>query len=278
MPSHVREATNPLRPSAGATRRPIEPPSPDHGHSPLRGETGRKRASTTVVGIRAVVFDLFVTLTDFDAERARPGQVLELGAALGVEPAGFSALMRSTFTERATGALGDIRSTLATLAARLGHEPIPAQLDAAVGLRMAHDRRLLMAGVLDVLAGLHARGHRIGVLTDCTADTAELWPSLPYAPLVDAVVFSCETGLRKPDPRGYLEVARKLGVDPEECVHVGDGGSRELSGAAAVGMTPVLVETPFGADVRYDAELDWAGRTIPDLHELDALLGRLARD
>lgn len=40
----------------------------------------------------------------------------------------------------------------------------------------------------------------------------------------------------KPDPAIYLLACRRLGVAPEDCVFVGDGGDRELEGAAAVGM------------------------------------------
>ena len=110
---------------------------------------------------------------------------------------------------------------------------------------------------------------------DCTSEVVELWPSLPYAAVVDAVTFSCEIGRRKPDPAGYRDIARKLGVAPEACVYVGDGSSSELTGAAQVGMTPVLIETPVGADVRYDAESGWSGRIVTELDELHRLLAAL---
>jgi len=54
-------------------------------------------------------------------------------------------------------------------------------------------------------------------------------------------VFSCEVGLAKPDPAIYHLAAARLGVEPAECLFVGDGGSDELSGAGAAAMTPVLL-------------------------------------
>ncbi len=54
------------------------------------------------------------------------------------------------------------------------------------------------AGALDVIKAIRNDGYAIGVLTDCTAETPELWPSLPYSAVVDAVTFSCEVGQRKP--------------------------------------------------------------------------------
>jgi len=73
------------------------------------------------VRIRAVVFDLFITLTDWEAERCRPQFMDELAVALGADPLVFSSLMRATFTERVSGDLGDARSTFSTLDAERAH-------------------------------------------------------------------------------------------------------------------------------------------------------------
>ena len=230
--------------------------------------------NTAAVRIRAVVFDLFITLTDWEAERCRPRFMDDLAAALGADPLAFSSLMRETFTERVTGALGDARSTFSTLATRLGCDLSPEDLDRVIALRLEQQRRTLTprAGVLNALSDLRTAGYAIGVLTDCTAETPELWPSLPYAAVVDAVAFSCEIGKRKPHPAGYDDIARKLGAAAEECLYVGDGSSAELTGATSVGMTAVLVETPFGTDFRYDAEDHWTGRSVSELHEVARVL------
>jgi len=229
---------------------------------------------TAAMRIEAVVFDLFITLTDWEAERCRPQFMDELAAALGADPTAFSSLMRETFTERVAGDLGGARSTFSTLAARLGCDLSPEDLDRVMALRHDQHRRTLTprAGVLDAISDLRTAGYAIGVLTDCTAETPELWPSLPYAAVVDAVAFSCVVGHRKPHPAGYHEVARKLGVATNECLYVGDGSSAELTGATSVGMTAVLVETPFGTDFRYDAESHWAGRSVSELGELQLVL------
>lgn len=225
-------------------------------------------------GPSAVVFDLFTTLTDFDAERRRPSFTAELACTLGIDPSGFSSLMRSTFTERACGALGDVRATLDTLARRKGSRPSSDQLDRAVALRIQHEKVVLTPrpGVLDVLRGLHDRGYLIGVLTDCTPELPTLWPSLPYAELVDAVTFSCAIGARKPDPVLYHDIAGQLRVDPHDCLYVGDGSSSELTGATTVGMHAILLVTPFGDDYRYDPEHAWDGAALNSLEELPGFL------
>ncbi len=101
-----------------------------------------------------------------------------------------------------------------------------------------------------------------------------LWKSTPFAPLFDAAVFSCVVKLKKPDPQIYLRACADLRVVPADCLYVGDGSSRELSGAAAVGMHPVLIRAPHEQHpdtFRIDAE-DWTSDVIARLSEV---LGRL---
>jgi putative hydrolase of the HAD superfamily len=64
-----------------------------------------------------------------------------------------------------------------------------------------------------------------------------------------------------------------LGLDASQCLYVGDGSSAELSGAAAVGLRPVLLRVPEEDHFRYDEEPDWAGDTIEDLGQVLTLLG-----
>ena len=55
----------------------------------------------------------------------------------------------------------------------------------------------------------------------------------------DSVCMSCELGVKKPDVRIFNICMEKLGVEPEECIYVGDGGSYELETARSIGMHPV---------------------------------------
>ncbi|MEM9293777.1 MAG: HAD-IA family hydrolase [Acidobacteriota bacterium] len=50
---------------------------------------------------------------------------------------------------------------------------------------------------------------------------------------------SCDTGLRKPDPRAYLGATRALGVAPQACLFIDD---REINceAASALGMETIL--------------------------------------
>ena len=122
---------------------------------------------------------------------------------------------------------------------------------------------------LPVLRQLRGQGFRIGLLSDCTIELPEAWPRLPVAGLVEAPVFSCLERTRKPDPRLFHKVAAELQAAPEQCLYVGDGGGRELTGAAAVGMRPVLLAGPdWHPHGARDREPDWGGERISSLTEL----------
>ena len=55
----------------------------------------------------------------------------------------------------------------------------------------------------------------------------------------DEAIISYEQGIRKPDPEIYQCMIERLNLKPDECLYVGDGGSRELYGAKEVGMRPL---------------------------------------
>ncbi|GAA3345743.1 hypothetical protein GCM10020358_53930 [Amorphoplanes nipponensis] len=229
--------------------------------------------------MRAVVFDFFGTLTDPAAEAGRLAAFTATAAALGVPADAFRAAMSATFGERATGVFGGTRATLRTMALRCGVSPAPEALEAATAVQLAGAAtvRTPRPGALTVLAALRERGLRLGLISDCSSELAESWPRTPFAPLIDVPVFSWREGCRKPDQRLYATVARRLGVPPAQCWYVGDGGSREHTGAAAAGMRPVLVTNagyPQAAAYRDDPDTHVPELAVAELTELLAVLDR----
>jgi len=127
--------------------------------------------------------------------------------------------------------------------------------------------------ILDTLRALKERGHRLCLVSNADAIDALPWTGTPLAPLFDYAVFSCDVRVQKPDPAIYLLAAGRMGARPEDCVFVGDGGSRELAGAKAVGMRTVqarhfLQRDALGADDQIDRfedilELEVSRERIP---------------
>ena len=72
--------------------------------------------------------------------------------------------------------------------------------------------------------------------------------------------------MAKPDPRIYRIACERLGVEPGECLFVGDGANDELPGAERAGMTAVQLERPASA-LTPDGEA-WQGASIEHLSEV----------
>ena len=214
---------------------------------------------------RAVLFDLFNTLV--------PGSVGEpepLGPELGVDAAAFDDAFAAAARERFVGALGDLDETLRTVARRIGGDPSDGQVARARDLRLATTRAALAAvpaTTLATLAALRSGGWRIGLVSNVTPGSAESWRASAMPPYFDAVAFSDEVRVAKPDAGIYLAACGPLGVAPQECVYVGDGADDELEGAAALGMR--VIRTVEHSAVAHS----WTGPTVAALPELSALLG-----
>jgi epoxide hydrolase-like predicted phosphatase len=82
--------------------------------------------------------------------------------------------------------------------------------------------------------------YRTGILSNSFVGAREREHAVyGFERLCDVVVYSHEDGAEKPDPRCYLTVAQRLGVQPGEAVFVDDAEAR-VAGARSVGMQAVL--------------------------------------
>ncbi|GHO58980.1 hypothetical protein KSB_74550 [Ktedonobacter robiniae] len=75
--------------------------------------------------------------------------------------------------------------------------------------------------------------------------------------------------MKKPDARIYQLACEQLNTPAEACLYVGDGASRELTGAMQVGMQAVLLRLPAEEQTarRPQAEF-WSGSALSFLHEV----------
>jgi len=223
----------------------------------------------------AVVFDFFGTLT---RSVRRGPQHAAIARALGCDPDTVSGVLDRTFRTRARGVFGTAEATLRWVTELSGGRPRLAQLQAAMPARidaMRADTRLREDAV-SALTALKRRGLATALVSDCTHELPAFLPGLPVAELLDARVFSVELGVCKPDPRIYLAACEQLGVRPEQCLYVGDGGSHELTGAEAVGMTAVRLAAPDLVDhLVFDRDTEFTGPTITTLTEVLTLVDRI---
>lgn len=180
-------------------------------------------------------------------------------------------MLDRSYYDRARGAYGSAEETMRWVADQLGVRPSAGRLGAAVAARFVAMRAdtALRSDAVATLRAFRRQGIRTGVVSDCTHELPVFLPALPVGPLLDACVFSVQVGACKPDPRIYLEACVRLGVPPSECLYVGDGGSRELTGAAELGMTAIRLSAPdLSHHLVFNADSQWSGPSVTTLAEL----------
>ncbi|MCI4346135.1 MAG: HAD-IA family hydrolase [Thermoplasmata archaeon] len=199
-----------------------------------------------------------------------------MARVLGVDANTFERDWASSLGDRCIGALGSLEETVRQIGERQGLAVSEDSVRKAVDIRLEQSRSSLEASgpVLPALDALLEGGMHLAVVSDTTEETPRLWSSTPLGSRFEATVFSCVTGFCKPDPRMYHLALRGLGLTPDECVYVGDGGSHELTGATASGIDAFLFRfpgQPKEPEYRYLPDTGWTGPALRDLRELLAL-------
>jgi putative hydrolase of the HAD superfamily len=222
---------------------------------------------------KAVIFDLFGTLVDNFTLPEYEGILKEMAFILNTPENEFRKLWSASFNDRVTGVHGDQRDSIAYICRSLGITVSTTQVDRAFGVRLDYSARFLMkpkSGAIETLTNLRNDGYKTGLISDCTGEVPFLWQETPFSLLFDAAIFSCKARIKKPDPRIYYMATDKLGVEPRDCIYIGDGSSKELTGASNVGMYPVLIRDPHeSVDAHYiEREDDWSGARISSLKEV----------
>lgn len=141
--------------------------------------------------------------------------------------------------------------------------------------RQAKGRREVVDGGAEVVAELHRRGYKLGIISNLIGEN-EVPDWLEEDGLdsyFDAVVLSSTCNIRKPDPEIYRYSCEKLGIAPEDCVSVADNIKRDIPGAKIAGIgCNIIFDSPekkhpvvFTEETRPDA-------VITDFRELLDLL------
>jgi len=96
--------------------------------------------------------------------------------------------------------------------------------------------------VPDALAELRGEGLRLAVVSNWDDRLPELLAELGLARHLNEIVHSSALGIAKPDPEIFLYALRRLGVEADAAMHVGDNAREDLEGAVAVGMQALLLD------------------------------------
>jgi len=216
--------------------------------------------------IRAIVFDLDNTLTDF----MRMKEAAITAAIDGMIDAGFRlsaaelrARVASIYDEQGL----EFQRVFDELLQREFGEVDPKILASGiVAYRRARESALVLYPHAQMtLLELAKRGIRLGVVSD--APRLQVWLrlcGLGLQHVFDAVVTFDDTGERKPAPAPFREVLRRLGVDPHEALMIGDWAERDVVGAKSLGMKTVFAR--YGDT--FDTKVSGADYDVDDVFEL----------
>ncbi|WP_035792743.1 HAD family hydrolase [Butyrivibrio sp. AE3006] len=188
--------------------------------------------------IKAVIFDMFETLVTLFEGKTYFGE--NIAADVGVDPDLFRKEWHAIEKERSIGVY-TIEQGLEVVFKKLG-----VYSEENVSLAVNKRRENLedtFNGVPDdsirLLQELKKRGIKVGLITNTFSDERDFIRKSVLFQYFDVALISYEQGICKPDPELFQKMTKLLDVEADECLYVGDGGSKELFAARDAGMHPV---------------------------------------
>ncbi len=147
--------------------------------------------------------------------------------------------------------------------------------------REATATREMLPRAREVLVQLFRRGYRLGIVsnTSSSVEVPRILRELEISGLFETVVLSCLVGIRKPDPAILLEATRRMGVQADTCVYVGDRHDRDVLAAREAGFARAVLIRGVNAISHHepDAPAPAADDYIDHLDQLLELFRPLAR-
>jgi putative hydrolase of the HAD superfamily len=225
--------------------------------------------------IRAVIFDLDNTLTDFMKMKDLAIQ----GAADAMIDCGLKktsveahAEINAVYREMGIEYQKVFDVYLQRTLGQIDYKMLAA---AIVGYRRARDSALVLYPHVNLtLHELIKRGLKLAVVSDAPREGA--WLRLCYLKLqhiFDVVVTYEDTLQRKPNPEPFLRVLDRLDIRPAEALMIGDWPERDVMGARALGMTTVFAR--YGDTFGIKEGESGADYDIKDVMDLLAIVDRL---
>jgi HAD superfamily hydrolase (TIGR02253 family) len=243
-----------------------------------RGEarpSGSPPAPAREAMIRAIIFDLDNTLTDFmkmkrAAIDAAVDGMLDAGLTL---PREETANKINAVYEREGIEYQQVFDRF--LSEELGRIDYKILTSAIIAYRRARDSYLVLYPHVNLtLLELLKRGLKLAVVSD--APRLQAWmrlAQLQLQHLFDPVVAFEDTGERKPSPKPFVRALELLQVKPEEAIMVGDWPERDVVGAGALGIRTAFARygDTFGTE---HSGADW---DLTDVYDLVGIVDRLSR-
>ena len=200
--------------------------------------------------IKAVIFDLWETLIDWDREAAT-NMLQAVAGRSGLEPDEFHRRWNAQ----------DNRATSARSATRCAASALPrrrSRTSARCGSSTSARALVPRAGVVETLRTLRERGLLVGLITVCSEDVEVVLPETELAGLFDAEVFSSPFGSRSPTRGSTCTAASCSGSSRTRRCSSATARTTSSTGARRVGMEAILIHRPARSRCGPGCE-DWDG-------------------
>ncbi len=92
------------------------------------------------------------------------------------------------------------------------------------------------------LTALHARGLRLGVISNFDSRLFGLLDGLGIAQFFEPIIISTQAGAAKPDTAIFSRALAHHRLPPAHAMHVGDSYEMDVLGAETAGLQPVLID------------------------------------
>lgn len=185
--------------------------------------------------IKAVIFDMYETLiTLFESPVYFGPQIAE---DIGIDVDVFLEVWDSMVGERSIGKI--TLEEVLEMIMRKNQCYNEQLLNKVVRKRIEAKRECfchLHPQIIPMLSELKRRKIKVALISNCFSEEAMVIRESVLFPFFDAVYMSYEQGVQKPDKEIFNRCITELGVLPQECLYVGDGGNYELETADEINM------------------------------------------
>ncbi len=216
--------------------------------------------------IKAIVFDLDNTLVDFMRmkDRAIEGAIKAMiDAGLDFSYIEIKQKIDEVYKERGIEYQQVFDILLNKLIGKINHKILSSGI---VAYRTAREAELnTYPKVVPTLVSLIKLGIKLGVVSD--APSREAWLRLSYIGLhhmFDEIVTFDDTHEKKPSPVPFNMILKRLNVEPQYSLMVGDWAERDVVGAKNIGMKTAFAR--YGDT--FDTKHHGADYEINDISEL----------
>ena len=226
---------------------------------------------------KGVLFDLYGTLVPPFKQEVSRTNLVSMARVLGVSVPSFLALWQETFQERETGVFDGLQANIRYVLHKMNQLADQTTVAQAETIRKAFSRDSLVPRpeALPILDWLRSRRIPTALVSNASVQIPGVWLETELSKHFHVAIFSSEIGKAKPASDMYIRACDGLGLNPKQCLYIGDVSDMELGGATRVGLDAVLIRHP-GDDLddpfRPEAK-HWSGRQISSLMDVMNLMG-----